>query len=182
MSEANRLIQVASELVQVQGFERTQLEHISLQADIPLAEVKSYIRDKEALSLALIEYSSVVMRAQCQIIEQQNPSPKQKIIAFRDYFIEISLDPGKFCLCGMLAAEMACLSNKAHDKLSRYFAEGQAWLAKIFLQLGSEKPEEESSAYFAMMEGALLMARLEGCPDRLIEASDLFLNRYEIAA
>lgn len=182
MTETQRLVEIAGDLVQRQGFERTSFHDLSQQADMDLGAVKKIFPSKNALGMALVEYSFVIMRTYFADIEQVSHSPEQKLQKFLQVFIDISKDPAKFCLCGMLAAELGVLSDEVQDHLSTYFAEAQAWLAAVFADLGSDYPEEEGRAYLAMMEGALLMARLEGRPDRLIEASTQFLRRYQMAA
>lgn len=87
-------------------------------------------------------------------------------MAFSEIFKSLAATKDKFCLCGMMAAEHQSISAKAQKNLKAYFKSSVDWISASFALLGSKEPDNDAKAYLALLEGALLMARIEGRPMR----------------
>jgi TetR/AcrR family transcriptional repressor of nem operon len=74
----------------------------------------------------------------------------------------------------MLGAELASLNSPAAQRVRRFYDENEARLARV-VEEGREKgqfhfkgdPRRVAAMFFALLEGAVLIARAEGGPKRL---------------
>ena len=75
----------------------------------------------------------------------------------------------RMCMCGMLAADVATLPKGMRQSLASFFAENEAWLARVLVR-GSARGEirfEGKAAslaefFVSSLEGAMLVARGSG--------------------
>jgi len=86
------------------------------------------------------------------------------------------------CLCGMLASDVATLPKAMRESIAEFFAENQAWLARV-LERGGKRGEIrfEGSAvsmaafFLSSLEGAMLVARGTGVLEQFDEVAQRLL-------
>ncbi|MEQ8816201.1 MAG: TetR-like C-terminal domain-containing protein [Thalassobaculum sp.] len=84
-------------------------------------------------------------------------------------YLQFAGTPDRVCLCGALAGEMPALPAAMRDRVARFFAEHQAWLADI-LERGRRRGEfvladeapRVARLVFSALQGALLVKRTSG--------------------
>lgn len=90
---------------------------------------------------------------------------------------------GQMCLCGILAAESAGLPDAVVSEAKAFFDRTGAWLAKGLRhsEWGSGAPDDDLSkqslAILAQLEGAMLIAKVQGRPDLFSELAPRFAER-----
>lgn len=88
------------------------------------------------------------------------------------------------CLCGMLAAEVETLPKAVRQGLKAFFDANESWLAGV-LAAGRKAerfgfpgtPLAEARTLLMGLEGAMLLARSFGEPDRFDECAERLLAR-----
>jgi len=151
----------------------------SFEIGIKTSSIHYYFKSKDDLTIALIKRYHHHFKLHLNEIDAKATSPRQKLIAFSGIFKSLADAKNKFCLCGMMAAELQSISAEAQQELKLYFKDCADWLSTNFSILGSEKPAEDAKAYLALLEGALLIARIEGKPALLAQAAHAFISKFD---
>ena len=92
----------------------------------------------------------------------------------------------RMCVGGMLAADQATLTDAVRAEIQGFFEDNEAWLAGV-LASGRERrvfryggsAQEQARLLFAALEGALLIARACGDPERLRASAQRLLAELE---
>jgi TetR/AcrR family transcriptional repressor of nem operon len=127
----------------------------------------------------LIERYHHNFRLKLDEIDASIVSPREKLLAFAGIFKILAEAKDKFCLCGMMAAEHQSISLDAQKQLKLYFKSSADWISSNFAILGSKNPDNDAKAYLALLEGALLMARIEGRSSLLELLALTFISKFE---
>ena len=106
------------------------------------------------------------------VIEKEVPDAPGRLESYAEIYATVVQD-GRFCLCGMLAAEYETLSTGMRAAVLRFFDDNQAWLAQV-LEAGrasgtidfSGESVEAARTLVSGLEGAMLVARPYGDPQR----------------
>lgn len=177
MDRREEILSVAELLTQQKGLNGFSYSDISNIINIKTASIHYYFKTKDDLALALVERYHKNLKTTLTSINA-DLSPLEKLNQFTDIFKTLAQSEEKFCLCGMMSAELAVLSKEAHKELLRYFQTCIQWLSSIFSNLGSKHPIEDAKAFLALMEGALLLARVENDSRLIDEAKECFIQKF----
>lgn len=178
-SRKEEILDIAQHLTQTKGFNGFSYNDIANEIGIKTSSIHYYFKSKDDLATALIERYHHNFRLQLNEIDAKIVSPHQKLMAFSGIFKFLAETKDKFCLCGMMAAEHQSISAEAQEKLKFYFENSAEWISSNFAILGSKNPDTDAKAYLALLEGALLMARIEGRPALLEQLAQAFISKYE---
>lgn len=158
-----KILEIAERLTQQRGFNGFSYLDLADEIGIKNSSIHFHYKTKAVLALALVERYQRSLMARLQQLENEETSPrkrlKQVVASFEDYIAE-----GKFCLCGMMAAELHSVSESVRKQLDVAFEELIRWIAKQFTALELSNPRKRAISFVAAAEGALLMARLKKDP------------------
>jgi len=166
-----QLENAAIDSVQRSGFNNLSFRSIASDVGIKSSSVHYYFPEKSDLAAALIEKYSVDFSDKLRAIGNRNISPKSKLDAFVKLF-EDAIDDEKFCLCGMMAAEVYSLNSSNRQALLDYFQFMEDWVTSILegdnvSAFGTMKPRVLARMLVSGLEGAILIDRVDGRRDRL---------------
>ncbi len=172
------ILDIAQRLTQAKGLNGFSYIDISDKIGIKTSSIHYYFKTKDDLAVALIKRYHENFKLQLDFIDANSTTPEEKLIKFADIFKGLAATRETFCLCGMMAAELAALSDESHKELMRYFQACRQWLEKVFLLLGSKEPEVDAVGYLSLLEGVLLIARVEGRPEMIDEVARSFTGKF----
>jgi TetR/AcrR family transcriptional regulator, transcriptional repressor for nem operon len=156
-----RLLDAAAEAVQTRGYNAFSFHDLAAAVGIKTASIHYHFPTKGALGRALAQ------RYRAVFLERLGPPaalpPAEQARRYAALFRE-TLASGRMCLCGMLGAEADAAPPEIREETAAFFAENRAWLVAA---LGSGvKADARAEAVIALLEGAMLMARVEGGAER----------------
>ncbi len=178
-SRKEEILDIAQHLTQIKGLNGFSYIDISNEIGIKTSSIHYYFKTKNDLVIALIKRYHLNFKLALKKIDTSAASPSQKLRCFSEIFKSLAEVKGKFCLCGMMAAEIQSISAEAQQELVFYFKDCTDWLSINFTMLGSKMPHDDAKAYMALLEGALLMARMEKSPALITQLSHAFISKFE---
>ena len=156
-----QLLDVAERLTQTQGFNGFSYIDLSKEVGVKTSSIHYHFRTKADLALALVERTheahSLAFRNMDSTVSKPEKRLSMLVEAFESYVKE-----DKFCLCGMLAAELQSVSPTVRSKLKVYFDNVRAWVMKQLKEMGVKDASNRALSFVSALEGALLLARLNG--------------------
>jgi TetR/AcrR family transcriptional repressor of nem operon len=165
---AERILDTAERLVQVRGFNAFSYADVSAALGIQKASLHHHFATKADLGLALVARYRRRFGAELARIEAAERSAAARLERYASLYRAV-LRRKRMCLCGMLATDAATLPRRMRESVVEFFAENEAWLARV-LHAGRETAELEfdgaasplAAFVVSSFEGALLVARLRG--------------------
>lgn len=181
----DKLLDAAQDLVQKNGFNAFSYGHLSEAVGITTASIHYHFPCKEDLGEALILRYRKQFKIVLEQIEDGHADAPTRIKQYADLFLQTVRQDGKICLCGMLASDYVTLPETMRNEVRAFFAENQAWLAKILEQgkrLGEFTFQSDAGdvalSFFSMLEGAMLDARMFHDEIRLQRAIECWRNAF----
>ena len=186
----DRILDAAQDLVQRVGANAMSYQHLSDAVGIRKASIHHHFPGKSDLLVALItRYRHDFLRLVDQIADRPNLSGATKLARYVKLF-EATLQENaceKACPCGMLGAEVATLEPRAAAKLKEFYDDNRTRLAEILEAGRSDRSlrfagsaEVMAWTVFAFLEGAMLVARVDGGARRFRESVDAFVRMLEV--
>lgn len=168
-----RILDIAEELVQARGFNGFSYADIAAEVGISKAALHYHFPGKADLGLALIARYAERFTESLASIDQTGARPAERVAEYARLYDQV-LRQGRMCLCGMLAAEYQTLPAPMRAAVAGFFDANESWLEKV-LEDGRQDaslrfagtPRETARTIIACLEGAMLVARPSGDPDRL---------------
>lgn len=172
-STAMRILDVAEELVQARGFNGFSYADIAAEVGISKAALHYHFPGKADLGLALITRYAGRFTESLARIDRADAPPADRIAQYPRLYDQV-LRQGRMCLCGMLAAEYQTLPGAMQGAVGGFFEANENWLEKV-LEDGRQDASlrftgtarETARMIIACLEGAMLVARPSGDPDRV---------------
>jgi TetR/AcrR family transcriptional repressor of nem operon len=165
---ASKILDTAERLVALRGFNGFSYADVARELDITRAALHYHFASKSDLGEALVNrYSRHFMDALTSV-EARTPDTIERLSQFTGLYLD-TLQQGRMCLCGMLAAEQETLPLRMQTAIVQFFRDSETWLARILgagveshsIEIAGE-PAEAARALISTLEGGLLMARLFG--------------------
>lgn len=176
-----RLADTALARVQTGGLRNLSFRTLADDVGIKSSSVHYHFPEKSDLAQTLIEdYAAAFMQQLADIDTQSRASLQEKLSAYYDIIDAVALS-GRFCLCGMLAAELEALTEANRNALEKFFSDMQSWLDAVLQAHQSELSTDLATHSIAQsivsgMEGALLLDRVYGTQHHTAAQRMLFLN------
>jgi TetR/AcrR family transcriptional regulator, transcriptional repressor for nem operon len=169
---ATRILNVAEQLVQTQGFNGFSYADISVELGIRKASLHHHFPTKAELGKQMIARYQTNFLAALAAIDARVDGPKEKLEAYAQIYRDV-LNGKRMCLCGMLAAEFETLPRAMKAGVQSFFAANEAWVVAV-LDDGRKRGVfgfEDSApavAHFVIssLEGAMLVGRSYGPASR----------------
>ena len=164
MSETReQLLEVAERLTQTHGFNGFSYLDLAEEVGIKNSSIHYHFKAKVDLAIALVERTHEDTLTALAALDKGKLSPEKRIKSLISHF-QAYIKEEKYCLCGMMAAELQSVGPSVKKRLVAYFDDLQAWLAKQFKELGHKDAKVRALQFVSALEGALLLARLENKP------------------
>ena len=170
-----RILDLANQLTQSKGFNGFSYLDLAAEIGIKNSSIHYHFKAKSDLALAMVERHRITTAESFARLDHQIESPQARLAAVIRYF-EADLHDGKICLCGMMAAEFQSVSLEVQRELALYFRGFQDWLSKQFSEMGHPNPPVAALQFLSVLEGSLLLARLQGDVSIVSQALDDFVN------
>ena len=173
-----RILDAAQDLIQRLGANAMSYQDISDAVGIRKASIHHHFPKKENLIETLLDRYSLYFFELVDNILQSGVSPKEKLLKYIDLFeATLRSDNGdKACLYGMLGAEITTLGLDSAVKVQLFHEGNEKRIAKILTEGRKLKmfgfkgrPEAAAALVFALLEGAVLIARARGGVDHFRE-------------
>ena len=181
MDTAQRILDVAERLVQTQGFNGFSYADISAQLGITKASLHYHFATKAGLGSALITRYSAAFRRALDEIDVSVSDAREKLRRYADLYAEV-LRQHRMCLCGMLAADYTTLPTAMRAGVKEFFDLNESWLARVFEEGHKHgvlrfrgPPLDSARLLLGSLEGAMLVARSYGDPERFASAAQRLL-------
>ena len=176
MSETReQLLEVAERLTQIKGFSGFSYLDLADEVGIKNSSIHYHFNAKVDLAVALVERTHDSILAAFAELDASNSTPEKRIKTLISYF-QSYIKEEKFCLCGMMAAELQTVGPKVKKCLIAYFTDLQAWLEKQFKAMGHKDAKSRALQFVSALEGSLLLARLENKPSLVSQALGNFIK------
>ena len=165
---AAAILDAAELMAQARGYNGFSFGDIAKRLGITTATIHYHFPSKADLGERLIARYTEGFAALLREIEAQQISPREQLHAYVKIYEDV-LASGRFCLCGMLAAEVETLSPEMEERLRAFFNANTDWLTKIITKgqgAGDfalrESTHDLAAAIVGGLEGAMLVARAYG--------------------
>jgi len=169
MATADRILDIAENLVQTRGYEAFSYADISAALGIRKASVHHHFATKAELTRAVAARYRGVFAERLRALEREFPDPTRRLMRYVRLFQEALHDGDHMCLYGMLASDAQTLPAAVRDEVLGFFADQERWLTGVIAagRAAGEfrfdgKPAATAAALFAGLEGAMLVARARG--------------------
>lgn len=169
---ASRILDSAERLVQSRGFNGFSYADIAAELGITKASLHYHFATKADLgNAAIARYTARVIETLADIESTVTAGP-DRLRAYADQYAD-RLSKNRLGLCGMLAAELQTLPDAMRQGLVTFFDANESWLERVLEQgradrsLSFDGPAEHvARTIVAVLQGAVLVARPYGDPDR----------------
>ncbi len=159
-----RILATAKEMAQEHGISGVSFREVAARIGIKSASVHYHFPAKNDLMLALVRMQREETAAALDTIGSGGDfhSRMRAFIALFRHHLEHG---NRFCLCGMMGAEMAGLPDAAREELASFFDMCAQWVAAQIVAFGPAAgidPGALGRLFVASVEGAMLVSRVKG--------------------
>lgn len=169
---AQRILDVAEQLVQVRGFNAFSYADIAAELGITKASLHYHFAGKAELGHALVSRYADRFGHALEEIDRMPDAPPAKLAAYTRLYGDV-LRGRRMCLCGMLAAEYQTLPEPIREAVVAFFDHNEVWLERVLEHGhtdGSLKFDgsgrDAARTLLSSLEGAMLVARTYRDPKR----------------
>jgi TetR/AcrR family transcriptional repressor of nem operon len=169
---ARAILDAAELLAQTRGYNGFSYADVALQLGVTKASLHYHFPSKSDLGRALLERYHAAFAQGLDTIDQAVEEPCEKLERYVRLYDTV-LVSDRMCLCGMFAAEYVTLPEQMQAQLHLFFDANERWLTTVLEQgrrarrfAFSERARERARVLLGALEGAMLMARSYGDPQR----------------
>jgi TetR/AcrR family transcriptional repressor of nem operon len=166
VSTADRILDIAEELVQTRGYEAFSYADIADALQIRKASIHHHFATKAELTRAVAARYRATFAGRLAGLDRDFPDPTRRLMRYVRLFQDALRQGDHMCLHGMLASDSATLPPPVREEMRGFFADQEAWLARVIGEgrVAGEfrfegKPLAAAEALLAGLEGAMLLAR-----------------------
>jgi TetR/AcrR family transcriptional repressor of nem operon len=179
---AVRALDVAERLLQGRGYNGFSFGDVAAELGVTRAALHYHFPSKAQLGAALIERYADRFTTALAVLDATAPDAPARLAGYVELYRQV-LGEERMCLCGMLAAEYRTLPGPLQERVWAFFDHNTAWLTAT-LAAGAQdgslhlpgEPRDAAAMVLGGLEGALLIARLDGDVDRFSAAADCLLG------
>lgn len=181
-STQERILACAREMAQQHGITGVSFRDVAARVGIRSASVHHHFPSKNDLILALVRAQRAETEAALGGIAGSG-SFRHRLHSFVALFRAHLVTGNRFCLCGMMGAEVAGLPEEARLELAAFFDRCGDWLAQAIAAEGASlrwspgaTPATVARLFVASLEGAMLIARVHRDVARFDDAIGVLLG------
>ena len=162
---ADRILDIAERLVQVQGYNAFSYADVSKVLGIQKASLHHHFATKAALGQALVSRYRRRFMESLTTIETETADGAERVQRYVGLYASV-LRRKRMCMCGMLATDVATLPRPMRADVTQFFAENEKWLARV-LEDGRRagrlrfvgRADSMAALLVSTLEGAMLVSR-----------------------
>lgn len=171
---AQRLIDVAMELIQTRGFSAISYQDLADRLGIRKASIHYHFPSKTDLGVAALRaYVGGFEAALAAIDANPRLSCAKRFDQYCEPFRALAATPDKVCMCGALASELFALPEEMRPFIKAFFAMHERWLTAL-VKHGTKSgefhriaaPDKAAHTIFSALQGSLIVRRTVGEPAR----------------
>ena len=170
------ILDVAERLVQTRGFNAFSYADVAAELDLTKPALHYHFSGKAELGEALVARYAARFGEALEAIDSSGADAAHKLEHYTDLYRQV-LTQDRMCLCGMLAADYHTLPEPMRRAVIEFFDRNEAWLAGVIDQGRNDSTlhvdgssREVARMIIGTLEGAMLVARTYGDPDRFTGA------------
>jgi TetR/AcrR family transcriptional repressor of nem operon len=183
-----RILDVAEQLAQKRGFNGFSYADVAIELGVTKASLHYHFPSKAELGEALIDRYFDRFAELLEAARERYDDAPRRLAAYAELYAE-TLRGDRMCLCGMLAAEIETLPSPMRHAVVRFFDANEEWVEEI-LREGVEQDElrlagnarDEARLFVSSLQGAVLVARPYGDPERFVRAAERLVASLAPAA
>lgn len=168
-----QLLSHAQLLIRQRGYNGFSYRDLAEQVGVKTASIHYYFPCKDDLLIESINDYAAEEARLMQGIDASLPA-SERLNRYAALFYSTPVD--QVCLCGMLAADFASLSDRAREAVQSFYRTHERWLSKVVAEGQRDgslewtgDPEAAGRYLFAAFQGALMSSRLFQTPARLLD-------------
>ena len=180
---AQRIAEVAQNLVQEVGYNGFSFEHIAKEVGMRKASVHHHFASKADLGVAVVKIYTHEFQEALQVILTNTKTAPQRLTAYADLFEATFANQHHLCVCGMLSAESNSLDAAVKLEVNHFFQLNITWLTFVVqegMDSGTLKKVSDAPALaqtcLSMLEGSMLVGRCLSAPLGPRHMMDVFLG------
>lgn len=181
---ASRILDVAEELVQRQGFSDVSYADIAAELGVTKASLHYHFPTKESLGDALVARYSSRFFAELDALGLGDPGARLRgyVALYRGV-----LQADRMCLCGILASSARTLPPGMRAAVGEFFERNQAWLEDAIREAHPDATTSPESVRDAArltidaLEGTMMMALALDEPERFDRVAERLLAQLSAA-
>jgi TetR/AcrR family transcriptional regulator, transcriptional repressor for nem operon len=160
-----RIMAAARLTVQDRGYGGLSFRELAKDVGIRSASIHHYFPTKGELGGALADRYTSDFAAYLDGLLADGLDPQACLARYADIFRDTLRNDNRMCLAGIMAAEHKELPDEVRNKVVKFGAMNEDWIARVLAKAGTAEPEgirRRARAIFAAIEGAQLVARSRG--------------------
>lgn len=185
-STAERILDIAQDLLQRQGFNGFSYQDIAERVKIRKASIHYHFPSKGDLVNRLCERYVDQFLERLHQLERKHSSSHARLKELTQIYSRIIKDKEKLCPIIMLSAETEALPDLAKEHLRRFISETERWVGQT-LEQGKRAHElqfnsgfqPQSRIFLATLQGAMLVARASGDRGHFQSVADDLLRQLQ---
>lgn len=185
---AERILQVAEQLVQARGYNAFSYADIAQTLNLTKASLHYHFPTKADLGQRMIQRYRHYFSKALDEIDATCADVAEKLKRYIGLYLTV-LRNDRMCLCGMLAAEVATLPKTMRAELKLFFDENEIWLSGI-LDAGraalkcdfAGAARDAARHVIAALEGGMMLSRSYGDVARFEVSAERLLVELGIRA
>jgi TetR/AcrR family transcriptional repressor of nem operon len=166
---ATHILDVAQQLIMVQGYNGFSFADISERVGITKASILYHFPSKSDLVKQVVARYRTGLGTMLAQIERDNPTPFRKLELYTEIYLALLPDADRVCVCAILAADFPTLPAQVRAEVKEFYSENEKWLAMVLKEGAAagtfhltNQVEVEARLFLAGLQGAMLNARAFG--------------------
>jgi len=162
-STANQILDRAEHYTQTKGFNAFSYKDIQNEIGIKTSSIHYYFPTKNDLAFSMTERYIESFRNVLKTISNEQRFGINRLRKLGKVYANLS-NQGQFCLCGMLATELASLSEPIASLVNEFFRLNHEWVSdstQLAIEQGkticSVNPTDYANLYLAAIQGGMLI-------------------------
>lgn len=187
INTAERIMDVAQEMVQTRGYHAFSYRDISERIGIKTASIHYYYPSKPDLAKALLGRVRGMFEGALEGIDAEGGDVKIKLRKFTGVFLDTYGDDGRLCPFCMIATTQKTIPEEVQNEVRAFWSKGEEWVQKL-LEEGQESGDLEligsvqllSRMMVSSLEGAMVVAKAFDDRTRLEDTADFMLSLVNV--
>lgn len=184
---AEKIMDVAQEMVQTRGYHAFSYRDISERIGIKTASIHYYYPAKSDLAKAMLERIRGMFEGGLEGIDANAGNAEDKLRMFAGIFLETYGEDGRLCPFCMMATTQGTIPDSVQDEVRAFWSRGEQWVENTLIegQKSGELQLPDSAQLIARMmvsslEGAMVVAKAFDDRTRLESTAEFILSLVKV--